>query len=652
MCGLYSALSYGQGQPLSIEDLKAPIAALYHRGPDGYGYDISADGLCGLAHARLSIIDLDGGAQPLRHKNADISLIVNGEFYDFERVRRELESQGHVFQTGSDSEIALHLYRQYDLDFVHHLRGEFAFVLYDGEKGRLIAGRDRFGIKPLVYCVDETRQRLMIASEAKAILAAGYPAIWDQQAYAHASQIQYLPPNKTLFKGIYQLEPGMLLIHERGKDMRLKRYWDMDYPTQASLAQSAISEATACQDVHDQMREAVRLRLRADVPVCCHLSGGIDSGAIAGLAADISAQPITCFTVSFPNQDGYDEKSIAQEQADYIGADLHVVDVRPDDMIDTIDDAVFKSEGLSINGHLAGKYLLSQAIAKAGYKVTLSGEGSDEIFAGYPHFREDILLHSGESGAIKDQLKSLYKSNNKLAGLFLADGAQLDTSAIENALGYVPSFIKAKASLGFRIQDLLCDDYRAEALKTDAFREVIDHIDVDGQLAGRNSVDQSSYLWTKLTLAGYILKTLGDGCEMAHSLEGRVPFLDHSLFEYVRQLSLDLKIRFVEGRGLQEKYILREAMRPYITDTLYKRQKHPFIAPPVSGVSGVYEKMGDMLNSAAMRDQPFYDRAKVKNWFDALRGADAATHITHESVMMMVLTTLAAQDQFKLGAGS
>lgn len=648
MCGLFSLLNlyHDSSNAITQDSLVRPIQSIHHRGPDSYGYHISADARCGMAHARLSIIDLSGGAQPLTHQNADISLIVNGEFYDFETIRIDLQKQGHAFQTLSDSEIALHLYCQYGLDFVDYLRGEFALILYDGTQKRLIAVRDRFGIKPLHYAINAKTQQLLLASEAKSILATGFAAQWDEDAYAQACQMQYLPPQCSLFKDIYQLEPGMMLIQNNEQALRLKRYWDMDYPTVQDIKHS--NENDAKEAIHKHLSNAVGLRLRADVPVCCHLSGGIDSGAIAGIAAHFSAKPVTCFTVSFPENAGYDERPIAQEQADHIGADLHVVEVRAADMIAHIDDAVYKTEGLSINGHLAGKYLLSQSIAKAGFKVTLSGEGSDEIFAGYPHFREDIIHGSNTDNRLTQHLKTLYESNSKLAGVFLADGNTLDTSALEKILGYCPSFIKAKASLGFRIQSLLSNDFTARTAPVNAFENLARHFDIAGQLRGRQSVDSSSYLWSKLTLAGYILKTLGDGCEMAHSIEGRVPFLDHHLYEYVRSLPLDFKIRFSNKHGLIEKYILREAVKPYITQTLYKRQKHPFIAPPASTLAGLDEKLGDILHSRTMYTQAFYDVGKVQSWFNALRTADEKKRITEEPVMMMLLTTLAAQEQFAL----
>jgi asparagine synthase (glutamine-hydrolysing) len=294
--------------------------------------------------------------------------------------------------------------------------------------------------------------------------------------------------------------------------------------------------------------------------------------------------------------------------------------------------------------------MLSDAIARSGFKVTLSGEGSDEVFGGYPHFQEDVICNADFTKKASDHVQKLYAQNDKLAGLFLSDGAALDAGALEKHLGFLPSFIKAKASLGFKIQSLLRDDYKVDVLRHNSFEHIAEHFDVKTNLLGRDALDQSSYLWTKLTLAGYILKTLGDGCEMAHSIEGRVPYLDHKLFEYVKNLPAHYKMRADDDGGLIEKYILRQAVRPYITDTLYNRRKHPFIAPPVSGsLALLHEKLGDILQSDIMNQQPFYTPGKVQAWFSDLRKLDAKKQLAQEPMMMMILTTLSLHKQFRLG---
>lgn len=633
MCGIVSLWS---SQGINPKTLKNATDSLVHRGPDGEGHWVSENQQVALGHRRLSIIDLEGGEQPISNEDGSIHIVVNGEFYGFERIRNDLKKKGHRFRTSSDSEIALHLYEEYGLDFVLHLRGEFAFILYDSNEKCLVAVRDRFGIKPLCFAKDDDGS-LYMGSEAKAIFAAGFKAKWDKYAFFHSCNIQYTPSDRTLFEGVYQLKPGHILIYD-GHDLDIKKYWDMDYPNMPMSMKK--SEQDYIAECHDLFRESVKLRLRSDVPICFHLSGGLDSSAVASVAADIANKPFDCFTVSFDHE-GYDELPIAKEMADHIGATLHTVPVSQDDLVHAISDAVYTSEGLSINGHLAGKYLLSKAIRDAGFKVALTGEGSDEVLAGYPHLREDLIIFGGND-ALSAELKNLYESNEKLAGVFLSHGETLSTEAVNAALGFVPSFLKAKASLGLRVTSLLSDDAFESC---DIFDDLIHSFDSDGQLKNRHIINQSSYLWTKLTLANYILRTLGDGCEMAHSIEGRVPFLDHHFFEFTRDLPMDMKIK-----GMTEKYILREAVKPYVTNTIYKRQKHPFIAPPVSRFtnSKLDEYIQDLLRSSDFKTMPFWDQQKVLDWLDTLPNIEPKDQAAAEPVLMMVLTSYLTRQRFKL----
>ena len=287
MCGLFGIINFNKtSKPIELEALKKGANALKHRGPDGEGFFLNKNRTIGLAHRRLSIIDLETGNQPLQTHDGQITAIVNGEFYDFEKIRYDLQQKGHVFKTNSDSEIVLHLYREYGLSFTDYLRGEFAFILYDALEEKLIAVRDRFGVKPFVYKIDEKNGCLYCASEAKAILAQDdSDAHWDMDAFYQASQMQYLPANKTLFNGIYQLEPGQMIIWEKGNIPSLRFYWDMDYPEIDQKTDISFNEAVRL--VREKLDEAVSLRMRSDVGVCYHLSGGIDSSSISARSESV-----------------------------------------------------------------------------------------------------------------------------------------------------------------------------------------------------------------------------------------------------------------------------------------------------------------------------------------------------------------------------
>jgi asparagine synthase (glutamine-hydrolysing) len=636
MCGIVSALS--RRSPVTERLLKSGADALVHRGPDGEGFWISPQRAAGLGHRRLSIIDLSTGTQPISSEDGKKVVVVNGEFYGHKDIRRELESKGHRFKTQSDSEIVLHLYEEYGPECLKHLRGEFAFVLWDEEKQQLFAARDRFGIKPLCYAAND--DGLFIASEAKALFAMGIKAAWDEYAFFHSASLQYTPQGRTLFKNVYQLKPGHAIIARR-EEMQIFKYWDMDYPAEGKTTLFK-NEADCIAAFGELFEEAVRLRLQADVPVCFHLSGGLDSAAVLGVAAKLMDKPAHAFTVSFEH-DAYDELPIAEEMARRVGAVLHPVRVTQDDIIHQMPEAVWHGEGMAINGHLTSKYLLNKAIRAAGFKVALTGEGSDEVLAGYPHLRQDLLSMTPENGARLSE--QLHAANPVSAGVQLAYGKMLSTEAVRKKLGYVPAFLEAKAAMGSRMGGMLSGDFMARFPANDCYADLMQETPVAEQLSGRHPVNQSSWLWGKTALANYILRTLGDGMEMSASVEGRLPFLDHHLFEFARALPMNFKIR----DGI-EKYILREAVKPHITETIYKRRKHPFMAPPVSSFSGD-KLMGfirDNVHSSSFSALPFYDRKKVTAMLDSLPTLPELERTAMEPVLMMVLTSHLLQQRFGL----
>lgn len=601
MCGILAAL----GAPV---DLRPGLAGMRHRGPDDGGW-WAEDGVA-LGCTRLAIVDPPGGRQPLASEDGTVHGVVNGELYDTGQ-RADLERRGHRFATGSDSELALHLYEQYGLAFVDHLRGEFALILWDARAHRLVAVRDRFGIKPLCYA--HHRGTLLLASEARALFALGVPAAWDAVSVAHATTHQYLPPDRTFFEGVRQLRPGHLLIAE-GDDVRTVRYWDIDYGTPPD-------DPWSPQRVLALLDEAVRLRLLGDAPVACCLSGGLDSSAVAALATRHLPRPPTCFAVAF-EETGYNEVAEARSVAEALGVPLHVVEVRNADLIEHLSDAVWFSEGLAINGQLVGRYLLSRAVHDAGYKCLLSGEGADETFFGYAHLQQDLYRITCDTEA----LAALLDRHPLQAGIMLPQLCEEQHPPAE------PSFLATKKALGRRIRPLLRPDYpEAEDLRT-AF-------DSEDQLAGRHPVEQSAYLWTRTALANYILRTLGDGAEMAHSVEGRQPFLDHHVFEYARSLPVTAKIH-----GPVEKHVLREALRGIVPETVRTRPKHPFLAPPLTKFASpaLRDRVRDELRGDL---PPFIDPGRLARWLET-----AWDDPSNDPVLYTLLSATALHRRFGLGS--
>jgi asparagine synthase (glutamine-hydrolysing) len=625
MCGIVAAVS--RGGTLTRESVCRATKQLRHRGPDAQHVWVSEDGRAALGHARLSIIDLETGDQPIASEDRRLRLVANGELYDFERIRGELERDGHVFRTRSDSEIALHLYEDRGARAVHALRGEFAFAIWDGRDDVLFAARDRFGIKPLYYTM--WNDTFYLASEVKALAALGVPLRWDSDMLYDLHFVSH-PPDRTPFAGIYQLPPGNCLMAD-GDHVRVSQYWDWNYPS-GDAPVAANEEREWIARLQHVFEDAVRVRLRADVPVACYLSGGIDSCAVLGVASRLSSRPLRAYTLSFDHAD-YDEVDLAEEQARRSGAEFCRIDLRADHLADHFADAVWHAERPFANAHVVAKYLLSRAVRDSGVKVVLTGEGSDEIFAGYPHFRRDLILYGAgdvDADTRARRLAELEAANRVSAGMLMPAG-MTGLKAVERALGYVPSNLEVWAQVGAGLLRVVDEEFAERYRDRDTFRLMLSTLDVERQMAGRHPVNQSLYVWGKTMLPNYILSNLGDRMEMAHSVEGRLPFLDHHVVAEAVRMPVSMKIN-----GTIEKYVLREAARPVLTDAVYRRQKHPFMSPPATlqQEGALFAFLQDTLRSRSLDGPGIYDRRKVTALLDAIPAMDAAARTRADGLLM------------------
>ena len=642
MCGIVGVFS--RRSPISPGLIERATKSLYHRGPDGQRHWIGFGGRVALGHARLSIIDLTTGDQPIASEDGRTRIIVNGEFYGYESIQKELEQASHRLRTRSDSEIALHLYEDFGTQCLHRLRGEFALVLWDERNRTMFAARDRFGIKPLFYAFHN--ETLYLASEVKALFAAGVPRRWDSESVSQSVEFGGHPV-RTLFEGVLQVPPGHYLIATE-KHIELSRYWDFDYP-RVDRSGTHRSTADYVAEFRSALEEAVRIRLHADVPVGCYLSGGLDSCAVLGLAAKHCSGPIRAFTLSFDRAE-YDEEKEAREMAGKVGAEFFPIAIKQDDLADHFADAILQSETLCFNAHGVAKYLLSRAVRDAGYKVVLTGEGSDEILGGYAHFRRDMLLYNNEGedpSEVAKLLDDLERLNPVSRGLLLPDGEARPLDNVKRVLGFVPSWIETFSARSAKMQELFAEEFWSTYSERSGYQALLSSIDVRGQLIGRDPVHQSLYLWSKTLLPGYILTMLGDRMEMAHSVEGRVPFLDHHLVELVRSQPVTQKIH-----GMTEKYVLREAVRDVITDTVYRRQKHPFLSPPAT--LHPKQKLGalvqDTLRSPVLATLPFFNQKKVLGVLDRLNTMDEGSRVANDQVLMTIVSACVLQERFRLAA--
>ena len=628
MCGIVSTYSWS-GES-SIDSLIAGLRTLIHRGPDSSAFWFSEDKCVALGHTRLAITDVLGGQQPIKNEEGSIISVVNGEFYDYESWLSKLTRKGHMFRTSSDSEILLHLYEEYGVECVEKLNGEFSFIIWDDRKKTLIAGRDRFGIKPLVW--SKYKNQLFLASEAKALFAMGVPTVWDNQSFFQMSNMQYLPSNRTLFANVQQLPAGHLMIVNQD-GLKEHCYWDMSLPLEHSNNVFSCREE-AMIEITNALKKAVKRRLSSAVPMATQLSGGVDSSIVASLAA-IEGQS-KCFSITFDGVDKtYDEQDFTLQTASDLGLDLHMVSVTPDALASSLSNAVEKSEGIAINAHLPAKYLLSKAMHDDGIKVALTGEGADELFLGYPHLQTDYFSESISS--------TVSLKNNVSSGVMLPSGNEISTQQFQSLLGFVPCFIRAKATLGWKMRSLIKQDMSSAISQSDPFLFYLDSIDVIGQLKGRSQVNQSRYLWTKSALSGYILKTLGDGTEMAHSVEGRVPFLDHEVYDIAK------KIPHSWLSEPMEKQILRDAVKGLVPDTVRLRKKHPFVAPPAFLSKAFIDLANDVFRSNSAKYHPYIDASAALKTLERLPFTQGAEQVGWDAALMMALTSVLVEDTFSMG---
>lgn len=606
MCGVVAVV----GAAVDAGAMDRALDALAHRGPDGRG--VWRGEHVALGHTRLAIVDPLHGAQPIANEDGSVVAIVNGEIYEDAAHAQWLGARGHTLRTRCDAELVVHLYEEHGADFVRHVRGELAFVLWDAKRRRLVAGRDRFGIKPLLWA--RFGDGIALASEAKALFALGVPARWDDESFFHAAHVQYPLPDRTLFGGVYALEPGCVMTWEAGAPA-VHRYWQLPAAT-SSIA----TLDDAVEQLRDALAESVRVRLRADARVCVQLSGGIDSSTIAALATPgVEA----AFTVAFTDGGAYDERAIARATAEQLGLPHHLVEVHAGDIATDWLAAVAHGEGLAINGHVVGKWRLSRAMRDAGFKVVLTGEGADELLAGYPHLRTDAGAHVEGHAASR--------------GVMLPSGDALSTDSVHARLGYVPTWLAAKAALGHRVRGLLSADFVRAFDGVDPFGALVEQLDAD-RLRGMARLHASAESWMRTALAQYILRMLGDGMEMAHSMEGRVPFLDVRIAE----LAMSIDPAILVGDAL-DKPVLRRAMAGRVPAALLARPKHPFLAPPLSTLAP--SLVQDTLRTHARRSA-HVDAAALERVLDALPAMSDDDRQRWDPALMLLLSAAVIESRY------
>jgi len=593
MCGIAGIAFADPNRSVDAVMLRRMTEILLHRGPDSHGFH-EAPGV-GLGIRRLGIIDLKTGDQPISSEDGSVTLVCNGEIYNYVEMRQQLMAGGHRFRTCSDVEVIIHLYEEHGPDCVHHLRGMFGFALWDARRRMLMLARDRFGIKPMHYAL--TADAIYFGSEMKSILIADrVERRLDLHALKDLFAIGFVVGPKTLFASIRRLQPGHYLLFKNA-DTSIKQYWDVKFPVQSSDYGLRSTEEWA-EALRDKIAESVRIHLRSDVPVGAWLSAGIDSSSVVSLMTRFSRRSIETVSLAFENRE-FDEVSNQRTLNEFPGYRFENQRV----VCRTTDFSLFPRmiwhcEDPSATGIEIPCMLLSRASSQHG-KVVLVGEGSDEIFAGYRWFRTDKILRP--FGKLPLPLRRLMLMGPALPGRWPGASRILLASPQMNMARYTPMIGPARIGI---ISQLFSDDLR-HALGDPALPDW-DLALPDGFVKW-HPLQQLQYYEQKIRLPDFIMHHL-DRTSMAYSLEVRVPFLDHELAEFCAAIPPSLKLH-----GLTEKYILRKAMKPVLPGEILGRRKRGLTAPFKQWMREKLPGFADeMLSEQSLRSKGYFKPETVQ----------------------------------------
>ena len=643
MCGIAGFSGHDVRADAAQPLLERMIHTLHHRGPDGYGYHAAER--IGLAHARLSIIDLATGDQPIRNERGDVLTVFNGEIFNYIELRAELVAQGHHFYTQSDTEVIVHLYDRHGDRFVEHLNGQFAIALWDARRQRLVLARDRAGIRPLFHT--RARGATWFASEIKALLAVlPERARLDPQGLVEALSLWAPADPDTAFEGISSLPPGHLLAIEADGSETLTQYWDWTFPPMGSpRAFASVEQATA--ELRDLLIDAVRLQLRADVPVGAYLSGGLDSSGIVAMIRGFTDTPVRTFSVAFEDAE-FDESEHQQAMVRHLGTDHTTLRVSRRQIGEAFPRFVRHAETPVLRTAPVPLMLLSGRVREEGYKVVLTGEGADEVFGGYDLFKEakvrrfwarqpDSTLRPKLLGRLYGYLENSPVRNPAFAQSFFGQGMDYLERPV---FAHVPRWTTSQRALAF-----LSPEMRAAVGEWNApawyERRLPPEIMSWGPLA------RDQYVEAKSLLAAYLLAAQGDRVAAANSVEGRVPYLDHRVIEFGNRLPEHWKIR-----GMTEKYLLRRALSDLLPIDIVTRTKQPYRSPDSRSFffdGKALDHVDDLLSAERLRKAGYFDAAAVGRLVDKCR-AGKATGFADNQAFVGILSTMLLDEAFVRGS--
>lgn len=634
MCGIVGACGISHPQNIIPETLQGMLGLIRHRGPDGCGLYI--DGSAGLGHARLSIIDIEGGAQPICNEDNSLWIVFNGEIFNYPELKGDLLKLGHRFYTNTDTEVILHLFEDRGVSCLDCLNGQFAFAIWNSVKKELFLARDRAGILPLYYTVHNGS--IIFASEIKSIFA--YPGIEreiEPKALDQISSFWTTLPGITPFKGIKELPAGHFLLTSNG-NLSLKKYWDFNFRSSSEVSNPDSEQI--CSKVSELLLDAVRIRLRADVPVGCYLSGGLDSSGITSMVKKNFNNDLKTFGIRF-EENAFDERDYQDEMVAYLNTDHKIIEATNKLIADNFESAIWHCEKPLLRTAPVPLYMLSDLVSQNNFKVVLTGEGADEIFGGYNIFKEakvrDFWARRPDSVLRPKLINRLYpyilndpKLQNTLQAFFSQGMDDPGEAFFSHRIRW--------QNTG-KIKIFLSGDYSNESCSFDSYEEL--RMMLPENFYGWDILSRAQYLEMKLFLSNYLLSSQGDRMAMAHGVEMRLPYLDHRLIDYMGSITSALKIR-----GFQEKFLLKKVYRNILPDRILHRAKHPYRAP-IKGslLSADSSWRRDMLSESSLKVSGIFVPERVSKLLKKLE-ATSKPGETDSMALTGILSTESLYRQF------
>ena len=636
MCGI-AGFYPGLQKDNSVQIMKRMLTRIKHRGPDQSGIYINKK--VAIGSVRLSVIDIVTGGMPLSNGDESLWIVFNGEIFNYTELKDDLIKRNHVFKTTSDTEVILHLYEEYGPEFLNKLNGQFAIAIWDEKKNELFIARDRVGIRPIFYT--KTNGHFVFASEIKALLE--FPGIEARISPKALSQIftfwTTVSPG-TVFENILEVPPGHFLIISSSGILE-KSYWELPLPPRYNGSKKRKIE-DAIQEFSDLFADAVKIRLRADVPIGAYLSGGIDSSITTSFIRDISPDNLRTFSIGFEDKE-FDETCFQKLAVDYLKTDHTYLKCSSEEIANKFPEVVWHSEIPLLRTAPSPMYLLSGLVRNDNFKVVITGEGADELLGGYDIFKEAIIRQfwAKDPGSKfrPSLLKKLYPylpqmNNANLTVLKLFYGYKLEetSSPIYSHL--------LRWNNTSRIKNYFSQDYKSVIGTYDPIREM--EVSVQDKLEGVDLLTRAQWLEIKLFMSGYLLSSQGDRMAMANSVEGRYPFLDYRVIEFCMNLPPEFKLQ-----GLNEKVLLKKMMKGKLPPEIIQRPKQPYRAPILESFFSDKAPgyVSDMLSESQVVDVGIFDPAMVRQLVAKMRSKKPVSEIDSMAITG-ILSTQILNSQF------